>query len=113
MNATIDKDIHRAIGFLEAGQTGEALACVRTVDAACEASHLRCNGLPFRQAKFPGARMVRSCLGIRGFMEFFTLTSMAELGRINRRFIRCFQTTWIQLASVVCDCYFRFHKRGQ
>jgi hypothetical protein len=53
LNATIDKDIHRAIGFLEAGQTGAALACVRTVDAACEASHLRCNlaGLVYLSAK--------------------------------------------------------------
>jgi hypothetical protein len=33
MNATIDKDIDRAIGFLEADQIGEALACLRAMDA--------------------------------------------------------------------------------
>jgi hypothetical protein len=43
LHGTIDTAIHRAIGLLEAGQIGEALACLRAMDAACEASHLRCN----------------------------------------------------------------------
>ncbi|MGB6175223.1 MAG: hypothetical protein WBF43_02535 [Methylocella sp.] len=53
MNATIDKSVHRAIGFLEAGQIGEALACLRAMDAACEIIHLRCNlaGLVYLSAK--------------------------------------------------------------
>lgn len=35
--------IHQAIGFLQAGETGKAAACLSTLDVSRETSHLRCN----------------------------------------------------------------------
>jgi tetratricopeptide (TPR) repeat protein len=42
VNATIDTDIHRAIGFLEAGKSVKALACLRALDVGSETNAIRC-----------------------------------------------------------------------
>jgi tetratricopeptide (TPR) repeat protein len=43
LNATIDTDIHQAIGFLEAGKSSKALACLRRLDVESETNVFRCN----------------------------------------------------------------------
>jgi tetratricopeptide (TPR) repeat protein len=43
LDRTADINIHQAAGFLKAGKTADALACLRAMDASCETSPVRCN----------------------------------------------------------------------
>jgi tetratricopeptide (TPR) repeat protein len=53
VNGTTEISIHRAISALEAGNTNEALACLRALDTTYETSHVKCNlvGLVYLSAK--------------------------------------------------------------